>query len=373
MIQFLDLEREYRALQAEIEPVLLRVAAGGKYILGHEVEEFERRWGRYCEGSHALLVASGTDALTLALEASGATRRGAGDEVVTAALGSPYTALAILRAGARPVFADIDPETWVLTPATAERARSPRTRAVIPVHLYGLPCDLGGIRELARQHGLAVIEDACQAHAARFRGEGWQRVGSFGQASAFSFYPTKNLGCFGDAGAVVSSDAELIERARLLRNGGQRIRHDAELPGYNSRCDEIQAAILNCKLPHLDSWNERRRALARLYAQRLRLPGLRWQSVPEGREHVYHLFVIRHPQRDRLRAYLRGRGIETMIHYPLPLHRQAAFAQSPPASLPEAERAANEVLSLPLHPTLSEAEVTEVAEAVNEFANVTRE
>lgn len=371
MIPFLDLQKEYRLLQTELAPVVQRVLASGQYILGQEVEECERRWSQYCDVPHAVLVASGTDALTLALQATGVIQPGAGDEVITAAHGSLYTPLAIIRAGARPVFADIDPETWLLSPASVERALTTRTRAIVPVHLYGLPCDLTGVLELAREHQLTVVEDACQAHGARFWTDRWRRAGGFGQAAAFSFYPTKNLGCFGDAGIIISADAKLIERARLLASGGQRVRNHAVVPGYNSRGDEIQAAILNCKLAHLEAWNERRRTLAALYVQRLRLPGLRCQAVPEGREHVYHLFVIRHSQRDRLRAYLQDKGIETMIHYPVPLHRQPAFADSPRASLPEAERAAEEVLSLPLRPALSEAEVEEVVNAVNEFAAVT--
>jgi dTDP-3-amino-3,4,6-trideoxy-alpha-D-glucose transaminase len=369
MIPFLDLQKEYRLLEAEVAPVVQRVLASGRYILGPEVEEFEERWSRYCEVPHAVFVASGTDALTLALEATGVIQPGAGDEVITAAHESLYTSLAIIRAGGRPVFADIDAETWLLSPASVERALTPRTRAILPVHLYGLPCDLTGILELARKHRLAVVEDACQAHGARFWTDRWRRVGSFGDAAAFSFYPTKNLGCFGDAGIIISSDAKLIERARLLRSGGQRTRDHAIVPGHNSRGDEFQAAILNCKLAHLDEWNERRRSLAAVYAQRLRLPGLRWQAVPEGREHVFHLFVIRYSRRERLRAYLRSKAIETMIHYPVSLHQQPAFSDCPQAWVPEAERAAEEVLSLPLRPTLSEVEVEEVADAVNEFAD----
>lgn len=371
MIRFLDLQREYRSLQAELEPFVQRVLSSGQYILGDEVKVFERRWLKYCGIRHGLMVASGTDGLTLALEASGVIRAGAGDEVITAAHGSLYTAQAILRAGARPVFADIDPRTWLVTPATLARVITPRTRALIPVHLYGLPCDMSGIIKLAREHNLVVIEDACQAHGARlFDGHGWRRAGSFGDAAAFSFYPTKNLGCFGDAGFVASNDEMWIERARLLAQGGQRERDHAVTPGYNSRGDELQAAILNCKLAHLDAWNERRRALAALYRKRVRLPGLQFQFVPHGCEPVYHLLVLRHPQRDQLRAHLRERGIETLIHYPEAVHRQPAFAVPAQPRLPEAERAVDEVLSLPLQPCLTESEVEEVADAVNEFAAV---
>ncbi|MFB3923220.1 MAG: DegT/DnrJ/EryC1/StrS family aminotransferase [Terriglobia bacterium] len=371
MIPFLDLRREYRRLESELAPVVQNVLASGHYIQGNEVEKFEEQWAAYCGVNRAVMVASGTDALTLALEASGAITPGASDEVITSAHGSPYTAMAVVRAGARPVFADIDPETWLVTPATFERALTPHTRAFIPVHLYGLPCDMAGILDLARKHGLFVLEDACQAHGAQCRTGEWERVGGLGGAGAFSFYPTKNLGCFGDAGIIVSGDDELIERARVLSSGGQQIRNSAVVPGYNSRGDELQAAILNCKLRHLDEWNERRRALATVYRERLRLPGLQYQTVPAGREHVYHLFVIRHRQRDRLRAHLREKGFETMIHYPVALHRQPAFADPAQPRLPEAERAAEEVLSLPLQPDLSAAEVENVADAVNDFASVT--
>lgn len=366
MIRFLDLHREYRTVQAEIDSAVLSITASGRYILDREVAEFERRWSDYCGLSGAVLVASGTDALTLALQASGAVRPGAGDEVITPGLGSIYTPLAILRAGAVPVFTDIDPDTWTLSPLGVERALTPRTRAVVPVHLYGLPCDSGQISRLARERGLIVIEDACQAHGARL-GNHSQGGGSL--TLTFSFYPTKNLGCFGDAGAIVSSDTELLARARILRNGGQTVRDHAVVVGYNSRCDEIQAAILNRKLAHLDAWNQRRRTLASLYIEHLRLPGLRSQRIPANREHVYHLFVVRHAERDRLRKHLQDREIETMIHYREPLHRQPVFSRLGAPSLPEAESAAEEVLSLPLYPSLSESEVIEVANTVNEFAS----
>jgi dTDP-4-amino-4,6-dideoxygalactose transaminase len=334
------------------------------------VEEFERRWTSYCEASHGLMVASGTDALTLALEASGVVRPGAGDEVITSAHGSPYTPMAIVRAGGRPVFANIDAETWLISPASIERVLTSRTRAIMPVHLYGLPCDLKAILPIAEAHRLVIIEDACQAHGARYRLDRWRRVGTLGLAGALSFYPTKNLGCYGDAGFVTSNDAAFIDRARVAAHGGQTKRDIVVGPGHNSRGDELQAAILNCKLAHLEEWNERRRTLAGIYRQRLRLPGLKFQQIPEDCEHVYHLFVVRHPQREQLQAHLRERGIETMIHYPVALHRQAAFAEASQASLPEAERAVEEVLSLPLNPYLSDAEVEIIVEAVNEFAAV---
>ncbi|MBI4166760.1 MAG: DegT/DnrJ/EryC1/StrS family aminotransferase [Acidobacteria bacterium] len=371
MIPFLDLQREYQNIQAELEPVVQRVLASGQYILGDEVRVFELRWAKYCGVRYGAMVASGTDGLTLALEASEAIHSGAGDEVITAAHGSPYTALAILRAGARPVFADIDAKTWLASPETIEPAITPRTRAIIPVHLYGLVSDMAGIMRLARDRNLVVIEDACQAHGARFQDRGqWRKAGSLGDAAAFSFYPTKNLGCFGDAGFIATDDEEWMNRARMLAQGGQHERDHTLSAGHNSRGDELQAAILNCKLAHLDEWNDRRRKLAGLYRQRLKLPGICFQQVPEAVEPVYHLFVVRHPQRDALRAYLRERGIEALIHYPEAVHLQPAFLQPGQPALAEAERVAAEVLSLPLHPCLSDTQAEEVADTINEFAAV---
>jgi dTDP-4-amino-4,6-dideoxygalactose transaminase len=368
MIQFLDLRREYQAIRAEIDSALLTVASSGRYILDQEVAEFERRWAEYCGLSGAVLVASGTDALTVALLASGHIRPGAGHEVITSALGSIYTPLAILHAGAVPVFADIDPDAWTLSPQSVEQVLTPRTRAIVPVHLYGLSCESDQISRFAHERGLTVIEDTCQAHGVRW-GNHSQSARSV--TLAFSFYPTKNLGCFGDAGAIVSSDAELIDRARVLRSGGQTTRDHAVMPGYNSRCDEIQAAILNRKLAHLDAWNQRRRALASQYVERLRLPGLRCQKVPPQQAHVYHLFVIRHPNRDQLQRHLRECGIETMVHYRSALHCQPAFSAMRTRCLPEAERAAQEVLSLPLYPGLEESEAEEIMNAVNDFVQHT--
>jgi dTDP-4-amino-4,6-dideoxygalactose transaminase len=368
MIPFLNLSREYENVRAQIEPAVQRVMASGNYILGPEVREFERQFTQFCGVPFGAFVASGTDALTLSLQASNSIRPGLGDEVITSAHGSPYTALAIVRAGARPVFADIDPQTWLLTPETIAVALTPRTKAIVPVHLYGLPCDMRGILEFASQHSLVVVEDACQAHGAKLLDGEWKRAGSFGHAAAFSFYPTKNLGCFGDAGFILSGDRDLIERARILSQGGQRIRNLAAVPGFNSRGDEVQAAILNCKLNLLDAWNERRRSLSALYSRLLQLPGTKRQQTPEGYEHIYHLFVVRHALRNQLRIHLHDRGIETMTHYPVALHRQPAFANPDQVSLPEAERAADEVISLPLHPSLSEAEVEEVVDAINDFA-----
>jgi dTDP-4-amino-4,6-dideoxygalactose transaminase len=369
VIPFQDLEREYLATQADLEPALLKVLASGRYILGKETEEFEEQWSKYCGAAAAVLVGSGTDALTIALSASGLIHPGSGDEVITAALGSSYTPLAILRAGAKPVFADVDPATLLVTPATIERVITPRTRAIIPVHLYGLPCDMEGISELARRHNVAVIEDACQAHGARVCADGWRRAGTIGLAGAFSFYPTKNLACLGDAGAIVSSDMKLIERARILRNGGQQSRDFTLLEGFNSRCDEIQAAILNRKLPCLDGWNELRRNMASRYKQGLEGAQVQWQHVPEGREPVYHLFVIRHRRRDKLQAFLEQRGIETMIHYRVALHRQPAFENPRQAGCIEAERAVSEILSLPLYRTLRDSALEKVIHAIHEFAD----
>jgi dTDP-4-amino-4,6-dideoxygalactose transaminase len=305
-------------------------------------------------------VAHGTDAIELALRAAGI---GAGDEVVTTPLTAVATVCAIERAGARPVFADVDPVTATLDPAAVRAALTPRTRAVVPVHLYGRPADMSGLLEVARSARLLVVEDCAQAHGARLAG---RLVGTFGQMAAFSFYPTKNLGAFGDAGAVLTADAALAQRLRRLRNYGQAQRYHHVERGVNSRLDDLQAAVLRVSLAHLDEHNEERRRLAGRYRQQLRGVAL----PPDGPvlRHVYHLFVIRHADRDGLGRRLAGHGIGTMAHYPLPVHRQPAYADLGfgPGSLSAAERAAREVLSLPLYVGLSEADVDHVCAAVAE-------
>ncbi len=364
-IPFLDLRRAYRELEGELKASLTHVLEGGVYILGEAVEAFEEEWARFCEVMGAAGVGNGTDALVLALLASGAVRPGRGDEVITSPLTAAYTALAIVNAGGVPVFADIDPATYTLDPGILERAITPRTRAIVPVHLYGQMADVTAIAQLAERQALLDIEDAPQAHVARRDGK---RAGAHGAAAAFSFYPTKNLGAYGDGGAVVSADGTLVERVRSLRQGGHPAALRAGGPGRNSRLDAIQAALLRVKLTRLEAWTARRRALATLYDEGLR--GTRLiLPVDAGPAHVYHLFVVQHPERDRLRAHLAARGIQTLVHYPELLHQQPLFGGGPSRVLPVAEEVASRVLSLPLYPQLERQEAQAVIEAILDFEN----
>ena len=365
-IPFLDLRRQQREIEAELHAVFARVLRRGEFILGAEVAAFEAEWAHYCAAPAAAGVASGTDALALALVASGAVRRGAGDEVITTPLTAGYTALAILNAGAIPVFADIDPQTYTLAPASVEQLITPRTRAIVPVHLYGQLADMDALCVVAARHHLVVVEDAAQAHGARLDG---RTAGAFGAAAAFSFYPTKNLGACGDGGAVVARDRELIERVKRLRQGGHAAALRDSIEGRNSRLDEVQAALLRVKLTHLDGWNERRKALARFYDAALaRVPRLQLPQARAAEAHAYHLYVIQHPARERLRAHLAARGVETLVHYPALLHRQRLFSRPEQPALPVAERLAPRLLSLPLYPQLRPDEAQAVADAVLAFA-----
>jgi dTDP-4-amino-4,6-dideoxygalactose transaminase len=331
-----------------------RVVASGWFILGPEVVEFEESFAAASGLDYAVGVGSGTDAIALTLRALGI---GAGDEVITSPLSAAFSALAITMAGATPVFADIDPDRLTLDPRAVDAAVTPRTACVMPVHLYGQPADMPGIVDIARRHNLAILEDACQAHLATCGG---QPVGTFGAAAAFSFYPTKNLGALGDGGAVVTNDETLVDRLRRIRNGGQTDRyHHAEL-GVNSRLDELQAAILRARLPFVPQWTTRRRELAALY--RTALSGTA-ASVPPLCDpgHVHHLFPVRTRDRDRLQSHLTARRIGSLVHYPVPIHRQPAFEHLPPVSLPVAESACAELCSLPLYPQLKEVDVELVA------------
>lgn len=385
-LAFLDLHPAEDA--AAVNAAIARVVASGWYVLGPEVEAFEAAFAEASGAADAIGVANGTDALALVLRALGI---GPGDEVIVPALTAAYTALAVLMAGARPVFADVDPERLTLDPGACAAAVTPSTAAILPVHLYGQPADLDALRVVAQRRGLAIVEDCCQAHLATCGGV---PVGSTTAAGAFSFYPTKNLGALGDGGAVVTKDADLAARVRRLRNGGQTTRYDHAEPGVNSRLDELQAGVLLARLPYVPLWTERRRALARAYRSRLEASSQTSSTVPL-REiesgHVYHLFPVRTRRRDQLQTHLREAGIETLIHYPLTLPQQPAFAagaasrraartvasETVPAETrniaegagrcPVAEQAARELLSLPLHPRLTEGEIQRVAEAICAF------
>ena len=345
---------------AAIRAAIDRVIERGWFVLGPEVEAFEAEFAAACGAPHAVGVGTGTDAITLILRALGI---GAGDEVITTPLSAAYSAIAVVMAGARPVFADIDPERLTLDPAAIERAITPRTRALLPVHLSGQPADMRQIEAIATRHRLAIVEDAAQAHLATSDG---RPVGTIGVAGAISFYPTKNLGALGDGGAVITRDAALAARVKRLRNGGQTSRYHHEEAGANSRLDEMQAAILRARLPYLAGWTARRRAIAAAY--RFALEGA---AVTVPREfdagHVYHLFPVLTPRREAFMAHMTARGVETLIHYPVPIGRQPALAAFDPANCPAADRICAEVVSLPMYPGLREADISAVAAAAASF------
>jgi dTDP-3-amino-3,4,6-trideoxy-alpha-D-glucose transaminase len=364
-VPFLDLSRQVSALRDELDAVIASVVDEGRFVGGTRVEAFERAFAEYCGAQHAVGVASGTDAITIALLAAGIE---SGDEVITAANTCVPTVAGIERAGARPVLVDADPGTFTLDPAGLEAALTARTRAIVPVHLYGRCADMDAVCAFAAQHGLAVVEDAAQAHGAELRG---RRAGSLGTAAAFSFYPTKNLGALGDAGAVVTNDAELAERVRLLRAYGERARYESVVAGMNSRLDSLQAAVLLAKLPLLDRWNDRRRELAALYTDALDGTGLGLPSAAhEG--HVWHMYVVRTRDRRQFRDGLARAGIETLVHYPRAIHEHDAYRHlARERGFPVSERLAREVVSLPLYPELTDADAEAVVAAVRSAAGRT--
>jgi dTDP-4-amino-4,6-dideoxygalactose transaminase len=343
---------------AAIDEACARVIRRGWFVLGPELEAFEREFAHACGAAHAVGVGSGTDALAIALRALGI---GPGDEVVTAPLSAAYTALAIMMVGARPVFADIDPERLTIDSRAAAAAVTPRTAAIMPVHLYGQAADMQGISEVAARHNLAIVEDCCQSHLATCDG---RPVGSFGAVAAYSFYPTKNLGALGDGGALTTPDPAIAARARRLRNGGQADRYHHLEFGVNSRLDEIQAAVLRGRLERLPAWTARRRALAQRYRSALSsVPAI---AVPPECDagHVYHLFPVLSPGREAMQQHLRSSGVETLVHYPVPIPRQPALASEAPARCPVADRVCQEVFSLPLYPALDDAAIGQVAAAL---------
>jgi dTDP-4-amino-4,6-dideoxygalactose transaminase len=345
---------------AAVDAAIRRVVDRGWYVLGPEVENFERAFAAATGSAFAAGVGTGTDALALIFRGLGI---GPGDEVVTTPVSAAYTALAVMMAGARPVFADVDPDRLTIDPRAVEAAIGPATAAILPVHVYGQPADMEALAAIAGRHGLALVEDCCQAHLATCAG---RPVGSWGAAAAYSFYPTKNLGALGDGGAITTGDASLHDRVKRLRNGGQTDRyHHAEF-GVNTRLDELQAAVLAARLPFLAGWTGQRRALARTY--RRELAGAAVNVPPEcDAGHVYHLFPVRTGDRERLRAHLSQAGVETLIHYPVPIPRQPALAAAAPAPCPVADRVCGEILSLPLYPSMGDAQAVEVAAAVRAY------
>jgi dTDP-4-amino-4,6-dideoxygalactose transaminase len=353
LVPYFDLKKQFASLRDEIREALDRVCSNASFVLGEEVSEFEKEFAAYCEVNYCVALNSGTSALHLALLALGVKP---GDEVITTPNTFIATAEAICYAGAKPVLVDIDPKTANLDPALIELTITEQTKAILPVHLYGRPADLAPILEIAQEHGLAVIEDACQAHGARYRG---RRVGSIGHAAAFSFYPSKNLSAYGEGGALTTNDAEIAELARALRHHGQSSPYTHARIGYNYRMEGFQGAVLRVKLKRLEQWNARRREIAALYRSVLQGSKVEIPSDDPRDERVYHLFVVYVEQRDAVRAALEARGVHTAVHYPRPVHLQPAFAALGfgPGSFPHAERACERALSMPFFPEMTDEQV----------------
>lgn len=363
MIPFLDLLDSTRALRTELDAAYNRVLSAGRYILGPEVDAFEAEYAQYCETKHCIGVGNGLDAISLTLRAMGI---GPGDEVIVPSHTFIATWLAVSHAGATPVAVEPEEDFFTLDPRKLEQAFSPKTKAIIPVHLYGHPADMDAIMELASRRGIKVLEDAAQSHGARYKG---RRTGGLGHAAAFSFYPVKNLGALGDGGAITTNDDVLAERLRDLRNYGGKVKYMHDVQGFNSRLDELQAAFLRAQLPFLDTWNAHRQHIATIYEQGLAdTPGLRLPRVAAWAESVWHLYVVRFKERERIQQELQKKGIGTLIHYPVPPHLSGAYQAEGVAapSYPIAESMAKEVLSLPIGPQLSEADARAVVAAIQE-------
>lgn len=362
-IPFLDLRAPYLELQNEIDDNIGHVLGGGSFILGKAVDAFEQDFAEYIGVKHCIGVGNGLDALHLSLRALGA---GPGDEVLVPSNTYIATWLAISEVGATPVPIEPDSVTYNMDPDLVEAKITPRTKGIMPVHLYGQPADMDPLLEIARRHGLWVLEDAAQAHGARYKGV---HVGGLGDAAGWSFYPGKNLGAFGDGGAITTNNDQLADKLRVLRNYGSRIKYFNEMKGFNSRLDSLQAAVLQVKLKYLDEWNARRRAVADLYTSSLRGTALKLPGWPAWAEHVFHLFVVRCQNRDDLQNHLKDRGIGSLIHYPVPPHLQSAYSELGFAegSLPITEAIHREVLSLPMGPHLRLQHAQMVIEAVREF------
>ena len=362
-VPWIDLTIQHRNIREELNSAIQGVLDRGDFILGHDVDKLEEEFAAYCGTKYAIGVDSGLSALELSLRAFGV---GPGDEVIVPTHTFTATAAAISFAGAKPVFVDANPETWNIDIEKIEEAITPRTKAILPVHLYGLPADMDAILGIAKKYNLVVVEDACQAHGASLNGK---RVGSFGHAAGFSFYPTKNLGACGDGGMVTTNDAKAAETIRALRNCGQKKKNVHELEPFNHRLDNLQAAILRVKLPYLDQWIKSRRKLAALYTKLLAGSNLQLPAEPAGYQHVYHLYVIRSQNRDALQALLKERGIGTSIHYPNPVHLQPYFSNGADrhGQFPVAEKICTEILSLPMFPELTEEQIDCVVAGIGEF------
>lgn len=368
-VKLVDLNRQYQAIKPEIDSAIARVLDRTDFILGEEVRRFQEEFASYCQVEHAVGLDSGTSALELGVRALGI---GAGDEVLVPANSFIASASAVSFTGATPVFVDVDPVTYNIDVQQLAQRITPRTKAIMPVHLYGQPAEMDAIMEVVERYGLFVIEDACQAHGARYKG---RRVGSIGHVGAFSFYPGKNLGAYGDGGALVTNDPHIADRVRMMRNYGQREKYHHVSLGWNRRLDTIQAAVLQVKLRYLDEWNALRRRWAALYDQLLEdIDVVRPVAAPSG-EHVYHLYVVQVEERDRLQTYLAANGIATGIHYPIPIHLQRVYADLgyQTGDFPVSERCAPRLLSLPMFPELKAEEVEFIADCIWSFLNMRSE
>jgi dTDP-4-amino-4,6-dideoxygalactose transaminase len=366
-IPFVDLATQYRSIKAEADAAVLKVFERGDFILGGDVTAFEQEFAAYCETSHCLGVANGTDALKLALQACGI---GPGDEVISAAHTFIATTLAITECGATPVLVDCDPDYYLIDVSKIEAAITPKTKAILPVHLYGQCADMDRICAIAKKHGLVVIEDACQAHGARYFSNGpggpGKRAGSIGDIAAFSFYPGKNLGAYGDGGGITTNRADLAERVKLLRNYGQRVKYHHDVKGGNSRLDTVQAAVLRVKLRHLDEWNASRGRAAEEYGKALAGKNIGLPKIAPNTTHVFHLYVIETDNREGLQKALDAAGAQHGIHYPIPIHLQPAMADLgyKAGAFPVSERIAPRILSLPMFPELTTEQMARVAQAI---------
>lgn len=367
MIPFVDLKTQYLSIKDEIDAAVLNTLASTQFVLGHEVKALEEEFAEYCSAAHGIAVNTGTSALHLALLAAGV---GVGDEVITVPFTFVATAAAIGYTGATPVFVDIDPVSYTIDVTQIEKAITERTKAILPVHLYGQPADMDPILEIARRYHLTVIEDAAQAHRAEYKG---RRVGSIGDLGCFSFYPGKNLGAYGEGGMVVTSNPDYAHTIQMLRDWGQERRYHHTLKGYNYRMDGLQGAILRVKLRYLDAWTEARRSHAAQYDEGLALGGVKTPLARPYSHHVYHVYVVRSSQRDQLQEKLHNQGIQTGIHYPIPVHLQQAYADLGYRSgdFPHAELAAKEVLSLPLYAELTSAKINHIVEVLQEISQGT--
>ena len=366
-IQYLDLKAQYKSIKPEIDAAITRVLESSQFVLGAEVADFEEEFAAYCGTTQCIALNSGTSALHLALLAAGV---GPGDEVITVPFTFVASVAAVLYAGAKPVLVDIDPQSFTMDPAAIEKAVTSRTKAILPVHLYGQPADMDPIMDVAKRHGLVVIEDAAQAHGAKYKG---RPVGSIGDLACFSFYPGKNLGAYGEGGAVTTNNPDFVRTIRMLRDWGQERKYHHVLRGFNYRMEGFQGAVLRVKLRHLEDWTESRRALAAKYDELLADSGIDTPKQKSWARHVYHVYTVRGEDRAGLQEALNAEGIQTGIHYPVPVHMQPAYADLGyrAGAFPQSEAAAAQVLSLPLYPELPPSSVAEVARAIKKVVGKT--